>query len=82
VNRFDSLTPAPDGASSPSGADLLDFAMIDPDAPPRGPPLALESFTSPFPERVERINASIVVVLTVLCTVLSVFDLFLLASGS
>ena len=33
-------------------------------------------------ERSERANAMIVIVLTLACTVLAIFDLFLLASGS
>jgi hypothetical protein len=33
-------------------------------------------------ERSERVNAMIVLVLTLACTVLAVFDLFLLASGT
>jgi hypothetical protein len=33
-------------------------------------------------ERTERANALIVIVLTLACTALSIFDLFLLASGA
>jgi len=33
-------------------------------------------------ERSERANAMIVIVLTLACTVLAIFDLFLLAAGS
>jgi hypothetical protein len=33
-------------------------------------------------ERTERANALIVIVLTLACTALAIFDLFLLASGS
>jgi len=43
------------------------------------PPLSLGSSALPDPERV---NASIVIALTLACTALAVFDLFLLALGS
>jgi hypothetical protein len=33
-------------------------------------------------ERAERANASVVIMLTLACTALSIFDLFLLAAGS
>jgi len=37
---------------------------------------------SAMKERSERANALIVIVLTLACTVLAIFDLFLLAAGS
>jgi hypothetical protein len=77
-----SLAPVPDGADLASAEDLLDFTQIDPDAPSGAVSLSLELLASPEDERVERVNATIVTVLTVACTFLSIFDLFLLASGS
>jgi hypothetical protein len=76
------FAPVPDGADLASAEDLLDFTQIDPDAPSGGVPVSLASFASPEDERIERVNATIVTVLTVVCTFLSIFDLFLLASGS
>jgi hypothetical protein len=56
-----------------------DVKWIRPDRPAYLPP--------PMPERAirersERTNALIVIVLTLACTILAIFDLFLLASGS
>ncbi len=56
-----------------------DVKWIRPDRPAYLPPPA--SKTS-IRERSERANAMIVIVLTLACTVLAIFDLFLLASGS
>jgi hypothetical protein len=49
---------------------------IRPDRPVYQPPLPRSS------EQSERASALIVIALTLACTVLSIFDLFLLASGS
>ena len=57
----------------------LDVKWNGPNTPTRLPPPVLKSAV---PERTERVNALIVIVLTLACTVLSLFDLFLLASGS
>jgi hypothetical protein len=40
------------------------------------------SFAPATPEQAERVNAAIVIVLTLACTALALFDLFLLAASS
>ncbi len=55
-----------------------DVKWIRPDGPAYLPPPMAESTAT---ERSERANALIVTVLTLACTVLAIFDLFLLASG-
>jgi hypothetical protein len=57
-------------ASGPS-----DVKWIAPERPSYLPPMAIQ-------ERSERANALIVIALTLACTILAIFDLFLLASGS
>jgi hypothetical protein len=61
-------------ASGPS-----DVKWIRPDTPTYTPPPMSKSAAR---ERTERANASIVIVLTLACTALAVFNLFLLASGA
>jgi hypothetical protein len=56
-----------------------DVRWIRPDRPAYLPPPASKAAIQ---ERSERANAMIVIVLTLACTVLAIFDLFLLASGS
>ncbi len=56
-----------------------DVKWIAPDRPSYLPPPMSKSAIR---ERSERANAMIVIVLTFACTVLAIFDLFLLASGS
>ncbi len=55
-----------------------DVRWIRPDRPTHLPPPMPKSSAR---ERAERTNALIVTVLTLACTVLAVFDLFMLASG-
>jgi hypothetical protein len=56
----------------------LEVKWIRPDTPAHLPPPMLKSVQ----ERTERTNALIVIVLTLACTALSLYDLFLLAVGS
>ncbi len=56
-----------------------DVRWIRPDGPAHLPPPTSKSAVR---ERSERTNALIVLVLTLACTTLAIFDLFLLASGS
>jgi hypothetical protein len=65
------------GFTSASG--LPDVKWIRPDTPTYLPPRMSKSALR---ERTERANALIVIVLTLACTALAIFDLFLLASGS
>jgi hypothetical protein len=65
------------GFVSTSGAP--DVKWIRPDRPAYLSPPASKTAIR---ERSERVNAMIVLVLTLACTVLAVFDLFLLASGT
>jgi hypothetical protein len=65
------------GFASASGAP--DVRWIRPDTPTHLPPPMHKPAVQ---ERTERANALIVIVLTLTCTALSLFDLFLLASGS
>ncbi len=65
--------------------DLNDFKPVATDGPalPHPSALSLRSASpTSTPEGGERVNATIVIVLTLACTGLSVFDLFLLASGA
>ena len=64
------------GFTSASGS--LDVKWIRPDTPAHLPPPMAKSVQG----RTERTNALIVIVLTLACTALSIFDLFLLAVGS
>jgi hypothetical protein len=56
----------------------VDVKWIRPNTPTHLPPM----LKSAAPNRTERANALIVIVLTLACTALSLFDLVLLASGS
>jgi hypothetical protein len=56
-----------------------DVKWIRPDRPAYLPPPMSKTAAR---ERSEQANALIVIVLTLACTVLAIFDLFLLASGS
>jgi hypothetical protein len=56
-----------------------DVQWIRPDTPTHLPPPMSKSAAR---ERAERTNALIVIALTLACTALAVFDLFLLAAGS
>jgi hypothetical protein len=56
-----------------------DVRWIRPDRPAYLPPPMSKSAAG---ERAERANALIVVALTLACTALAIFDLFLLAAGS
>jgi len=56
-----------------------EVTWIRPDRPTHLPPPMPKSAAG---ERTERANALIVIALTLACTALAVFDLFLLASGS
>ncbi len=66
------------GFVSASGAGP-DVKWIRPDRPAYLPPPASKTAIR---ERSERAHAMIVLVLTLACTALAVFDLFLLASGT
>jgi hypothetical protein len=74
------------GAGMASAEDLRDFRMLPPEAaaqPSASPsPGGSRSFAPSTPEQAERVNAAIVIVLTLACTALAFFDLLLLASGS
>jgi hypothetical protein len=74
-------TGSPVGVGLPSAADLLDFQQIASGIAPPASPLAPKSLTPLSSEDGERVNAAIVIVLTLACTALSFFDLFLLAYG-
>ena len=65
------------GFTSASGAP--DVKWIRPDRQAYLPPPMSKTAIR---ERSERANAMIVIVLTLACTALAIFDLFLLASGS
>ena len=65
------------GFTPASGAP--DVKWIRPDRPAYLPPADIQVSSG---ERSEQANALIVIVLTLACTVLAIFDLFLLASGS
>jgi len=65
------------GLTRASGSS--EVRWIRPDRPAHLPPPTAKSAVK---ERSERTNALIVLVLTLACTALAVFDLFLLASGS
>jgi len=65
------------GFAPTSGAP--DVKWIAPDRPAYLPPPMSKSAMK---ERSERANAMIVIVLTLACTALAIFDLFLLAAGS
>ncbi len=65
------------GFTPTSGAP--DVRWIAPDRPAYLPPPMSKSAMK---ERSERANALIVLVLTLACTALAIFDLFLLAAGS
>ena len=56
-----------------------DVRWIRPDRPAYLPPPMAKAQAT---ERSERANALIVIVLTLACTALAIFDLFLLAAGS
>lgn len=59
-------------------ASSVDVKWIRPSTPTHLPPM----LKSAAPNRTERANALIVIVLTLACTALSLFDLVLLALGS
>ncbi len=65
------------GFASASGSP--DVKWIRPDTPTYLPPPMHKPAVQ---ERTERANALIVIALTLACTAMSIFDLFLLASGS
>jgi hypothetical protein len=65
------------GFTSASGSQ--DVKWIRPDTPTYLPPPMSRAAAG---ERAERTNALIVIVLTLACTALSLYDLFLLAAGS
>ena len=72
----------PGGGGLPSAEELRDFKWMAPEAPrPRSSRLTETPASSYASERAERVNATIVIVLTLACTALSLFDLYLLASG-
>jgi hypothetical protein len=78
--RVSSSHPSqPGDASLPSVTDVPEVRWIPSHTSAHLPPLALTSSKSDATERAERVNAAIVVVLTLACTALSIFDLFLLA---
>jgi hypothetical protein len=62
-----------------SASGSPDVKWIRPDTPGYLPPPTHKSAAR---DRTERANAVIVIVMTLACTALSMFDLFLLASGS
>jgi hypothetical protein len=80
--------PASDGTGLQSVEELNDFKLVSPGAAvgesrrPRSSALPFKALGPSTPEAAERVNAAIVIVLTLACTALSFFDLFLLASGS
>jgi len=83
--RVQAMSPF-DSSAGPSGrvgfaptSGPADVKWIAPDRPAYLPPPASKTAIR---ERSERANALIVIVLTLACTVLAIFDLFLLASGS
>lgn len=65
------------GFAPASGAP--DVKWIHSGAPAYRPPA---TSTSTAAERSERVNAMIVIALTLACTVLAIYDLFLLAAGA
>ncbi len=72
----------PGDAGLPSAEELRDFKWVAPESS-SSPAIKLRSrsLAPDAIERAERVNAGIVIGLTLACTVLSLFDLFLLASG-
>jgi len=79
MTRFDlSASPFSHIGFAPT-SDAQDIKWIRPDRPAYlAPPIP----ETPATERSERAKALIVIVLTLACTVLAIFDLILLASGS
>jgi hypothetical protein len=69
------------GTSLPHGSDAPDVKWTPPVASAHRAPRALYSANLPPGGRTERVNALTVTILTLACTVLAIFDLFLLASG-
>ena len=89
MSASSSQVPAAGGAGFQSVEELQDFKSFVPDtqafpsaSPSRPSAARLKSFAPSTSEDAERVNAVIVIVLTLACTALSLFDLFLLASGS
>jgi hypothetical protein len=68
-----------------SAEEWQDFQMTAPDtarAAPARSSLSLSSLAPRTPVDAERTNAAIVIVLTLACTAMAFFDLFVLALGS
>jgi hypothetical protein len=64
---------------------LRDFKWVAPDPARQSPSTSTSKPRSSLAntgERTERVNAAIVIVLTLACTALAIFDLALLASGA
>lgn len=79
MSPFDLSAGQPDRVGFTPASGSPDVRWIRPDTPAfRPPPMPRANVQ----ERTERANAMIVIVLTLASTALSVYDLFLLASGS
>ncbi len=88
MSASSSHVPSSGDAGFQSVEELNDFKLLAPTVPAHALPLAhpatspLSAISPSTPEGAERFKASIVIVLTLACTILSLLDLFLLASGS
>lgn len=88
MSASSSGVPSAENAGLQSVEELNDFKLIIPEpatassATAHAGELSLQAFAPVDPEAGERATAGIVIMLTLACTVLSLFDLFLLASGS
>lgn len=86
MGRSSPYPSEPPAAAIPSAEELRDFKMSLPKAAvhPSALPASARSrsFAPATPEQAERVNAAIVIVLTLACTALAFFDLLLLAAGS
>jgi hypothetical protein len=87
MGRSSSYPSEPPAAAIPSAEELRDFKVILPKAAAAQPsalPSSVRStsFVPATPEQAERVTAAIVIVLTLACTALAFFDLFLLATAS
>jgi hypothetical protein len=79
MSPFDLITGQSGRVGFASASGSPDVKWIRPDTPAYLPPPMPKSTIQ---ERAERANALIVIVLTLACTAMSLFDLFLLAAGS
>ena len=79
MSPFDLSAGQSSGLGFTPASGLPDVKWIPPAKPTHLPPRMPKSAVR---ERSERANALIVIVLTLACTALAIFNLFLLASGS